>query len=298
VFSLKLNKSNFILLLAAAIWGFAFVAQKAGMEHVGPFTFNGIRFAIGSLSLLPFIKLIKIRFNESNNYPGNMLIVYGILVGIILFAGASFQQIGMVKTTAGNAGFITTLYVIMVPIFGLFWNHKTNLQTWIGALLATFGLYFLSVTDKLSLSPGDGIVLISAVFFAFHVIIIGKLSPRADPIKISIIQFTVCAVLSFIVAILTEEITWNGISGAAIPLLYGGIFSIGIGFTLQVIGQRKAKPAHAAIILSLESLFAACGGWLLLNEGFTARGLIGCGLMLTGIITSQLKSNYKKPGTP
>jgi drug/metabolite transporter (DMT)-like permease len=292
--SLKINKSNFILLLAAAIWGFAFVAQKAGMEHLGPFTFNGIRYAIGSLTLLPFIKLIKIRFNETNNYSTKKLFVYSGLSGIILFAGASFQQVGIVKTTAGNAGFITTLYVIMVPILGLFWNHKTNLQTWIGALIATIGLYFLSVSDKFYLSPGDGIVLISAIFFAFHVLIIGRLSPRADPIKISIIQFTVCAVLSFIIAFPTEEITWHGISGAAIPLLYGGIFSIGIGYTLQVIGQRKANPAHSAIILSLESLFAALGGWLLLNEGLTLRGMTGCGFMLAGIIISQLNRNNHK----
>jgi drug/metabolite transporter (DMT)-like permease len=288
---IKFSKSNLILLLAAVIWGFAFVAQKAGMEHVGPFTFNGIRFIIGSITLLPFVRLIKIKFTESNYYSQKQLFIYGSLAGVILFAGASFQQIGIVKTTAGNAGFITSLYVIMVPIFGFFWKHHTNLQTWIGAILALFGLYFLSVTDGLSLSPGDGIVLMSAVFFAFHVLIIGKFSPRSDPIKISIIQFTICAIVSFILAFATEEITWTGVKGAIIPLLYGGIFSIGIAFTLQVIGQRKAKPSHAAIILSLESLFAAIGGWILLNESFSFRGMIGCILMLTGIIISQIKTN-------
>jgi drug/metabolite transporter (DMT)-like permease len=288
---IKFSKSNLLLLLAAVIWGFAFVAQKAGMEHVGPFTFNGIRFAIGSITLLPFLKLIKIKFSESDYYSKKQLFIYGSLAGVILFAGASFQQIGIVKTTAGNAGFITSLYVIMVPIFGYFWKHQTNFQTWIGAILALLGLYFLSVTKGLTLSPGDGIVLISAVFFAFHVLVIGKFSPRSDPIKISIIQFTICAVLSFVLAFTTDEITWSGLKGAIIPLLYGGIFSIGIAFTLQVIGQRKAKPSHAAIILSLESLFAAIGGWLLLNEGFTVRGMIGCVLMLTGIIISQIKTN-------
>jgi len=286
--SIKFNKSNSILFLAAAIWGFAFVAQKAGMEYVGPFTFNAIRFAMGSLALLPFIKLAKIRFNESNYYSNKQLLTGGVLAGLILFAGASFQQVGIVKTTAGNAGFITSLYVIMVPIFGFFWKHTTNLQTWIGAFLATIGLYFLSATERLSLSPGDGIVLISAVFFAFHVLVIGKISPRTDPIKVSIIQFTVCALLSFIIALLTEEITWFAIKGAALPLIYGGIFSIGVAFTLQVIGQRKAKPSHTAIILSFESLFAALGGWLFLNEGYTARGLMGCGLMLLGIVVSQI----------
>jgi drug/metabolite transporter (DMT)-like permease len=292
--SIKFSRSNSILLLAAAIWGFAFVAQKAGMEYVGPFTFNGIRYAMGSLALLPFIKLVKIRFNESNYYSNKQLFTGGALAGLILFAGASFQQVGIVSTTAGNAGFITCLYVIMVPIFGFFWKHTTNLQTWIGAFLATIGLYFLSVTERLSLSPGDGIVLISAVFFAFHVLVIGRISPRVDPIKISIIQFTVCAFLSFIIAALTEEITWFGIRGAALPLLYGGVLSIGVAFTLQIIGQRKAKPAHAAIILSFESLFAAVGGWLILSEGYSARGLTGCGLMLMGLVISQVKISRRR----
>jgi drug/metabolite transporter (DMT)-like permease len=288
--SIKFSKSNFILLMAAAIWGFAFVAQRAGMEHVGPFTFNAIRFALGSLTLTPFIIQFKIKQPEGSIYFNKHLFIGGLVTGVILFAGASFQQVGIVYTTAGNAGFITSLYVIMVPIFGLFWNHKTNMQTWIGVLLATIGLYFLSVKEGISLSPGDGIVLISAVFFAFHVIIIGWFSHRAHPIKISIIQFSICAVLSMIGAVMTEEITMQGIKDAWLPLLYGGILSVGVAFTLQVVGQKKAKPSMAAIILSLESLFAAFGGWLILNEGISAKGLMGCGLMLTGIVVTQLKS--------
>ena len=279
-------KADLTLLLAALVWGLGFIAQRNAALEVGALLFNAARWTLGGLVMLPFIRF--------NLHLDRKTLPWMAAGGFILFAASGLQQTGLKFTTAGNAGFITTLYVIMVPIFGLFWNHKTNLQTWIGALLATIGLYFLSVSEKLNFSPGDGIVLISAVFFAFHVLIIGRLSPRTDPIKISIIQFTVCAFLSFIFAFLTEEITWHGIWGAAIPLLYGGVFSIGIAFTLQVIGQRKAKPAHAAIILSLESLFAAFGGWLLLSEGFTTRGLIGCGLMLAGIIISQLNRNNHK----
>ncbi len=294
--TVRFNKSTGILLLAAIIWGFAFVAQRAGMEHIGPFTFNAIRFALGVLVLLPIINMTQFKQPPDQSYKRKHLVMGGLLAGIVLFAGASFQQVGIVYTTAGNAGFITSLYVIMVPVFGLMWGHKTNVQTWIGVLFAAAGLYLLSVTSEFTLSPGDGIVFIAAVFFAFHVIIIGWFANKTNPLKISIIQFAICALLSIVIALCKEEITWQGIRGAAIPLLYGGIFSVGIAFTLQVIGQRKAKPAHAAIVLSLESLFAAFGGWLILNEGFTAKGILGCGLMLAGIILSQIKKNENLTG--
>jgi drug/metabolite transporter (DMT)-like permease len=294
---LKFNKSIGLLLLAAAIWGFAFVAQRAGMEHIGPYTFNGIRFALGSITLLPFISIIKIKRTDTELYQSRHLLTGGLLSGLVLFAGASFQQVGIVITTAGNAGFITSLYVIIVPVLGLIWGHKINFQTWFGVIFAIIGLYLLSVNDKFDLSRGDGIILIGSICFAFHVMIIGWFTLKVNPIKMSIIQFTICAILSLAVALINEEITLQGIKLAAVPLLYGGIFSVGIAFTLQVIGQRKAKPSHTAIVLSLESLFAAAGGWLILNEGFTTRGFVGCGLMLTGIIFSQIKTEPKLTGT-
>jgi len=287
----KINKSTSLLIIAAIIWGFAFVAQRAGMEHIGPYAFNGIRFALGALTLLPFSLILKTNSSIQHVYKSKHLKTGGLLAGIILFAGASFQQVGIVDTTAGNAGFITSLYVIMVPILGLFWGHKTSFLIWVGVLFATVGLYFLSIQDKFTLSEGDSIVLLAALFFAFHVIIIGWYSNKTNPITLSIIQFSICAVLSFIVSLFTEETSWSGIKGATIPLLYGGILSVGVAFTFQVIGQRKAKPATAAIILSLESIFAAVGGWLILNELFTPRDFLGSSLMLTGIIISQLRNN-------
>lgn len=287
----KIHKSEFLLMLAAVIWGFAFVAQRASVDHIGPFAFNAIRFALGAISLLPFIFLIKANSSEKQLYQPRHLKVGGLLTGLLLFAGASFQQVGIVYTSAGNAGFITSLYVIMVPIFGLLWRHKTSFLTWFGALFATIGLYFLSIQDKLKLSEGDSIVLLAALFFAFHVIIIGLYSNKANPIILSIVQFSICAVLSFGASLITEETTWSGIKAATIPLLYGGILSVGVAFTFQVIGQRKAKSATAAIILSFESIFAAFGGWLILNEIFTLRDILGASLMLAGIIISQIRIN-------
>ena len=288
---IKINKSEFLLMLAAIIWGFAFVAQRASVDHIGPFAFNAIRFALGAITLLPFNFLIKKSSSKKHVYQSRHLKIGGLLAGILLFAGASFQQVGIVYTGAGNAGFITSLYVIMVPILGLLWRHKTSFLTWVGALFATLGLYFLSIQDKLTLSKGDSIVLLAALFFAFHVIIIGLYSNKANPIMLSIVQFSICAVLSFSVSLITEETTWSGIKEVAIPLLYGGILSVGVAFTFQIIGQRKANSATAAIILSFESIFAAFGGWLILNEIFTIRDLIGASLMLAGIIISQVRIN-------
>lgn len=282
-------QANLLLFLAAMIWGFSFVAQRAGMEFIGPYTFNGIRFALGSLSLVPFVYILKgkrLKYPKRETKP---LIIGGLLAGFVLFIASSFQQVGIVYTSAGNAGFITTLYVIIVPILGLFLKHKINRQIWLGAILAIIGLYLLSIKGNFSLGKGDSLVLLSAFFFAVHVILIGFYADKVNVIKISIIQFAVCSLLSLAVAVLTEEIVWATIKQATIPILYGGVMSVGVAFTLQVVAQRKALASHAAIILSFESLFALIGGWLILNEGFTTRALIGCGLMLVGLLVSQWK---------
>ncbi len=176
-------------------------------------------------------------------------------------------------TTAGKAGFITGLYVIIVPILGLFWRQQPQIGTWVGAILAAFGLYFLSVTEELTIEPGDFLVLIGAFFWAAHVLIIGWLSPRINPIKLAFSQYVACSILSLITASIVEDITLSSIFLAAIPILYGGLISVGIAYTLQVVAQRDAHPAHAAILLSLEAVFAAIGGWLILGEILSARGL-------------------------
>jgi len=287
-------KSDVLLLITAIIWGFAFVAQRVGMDYVGPFTYNGVRFAIGSLSLLPLVLMAREQRSAASQIlppPGLKTILFGgAALGLTLFVGASLQQIGLVYTTAGKAGFITGLYVIIVPILGLIWRQQPRIGTWIGAFLAAIGLYLLSVTEEFTIELGDLLVLIGAFFWAAHVLIIGWLSPRINPIKLAFSQYVVCSILSLITAIIIEVITFRSIFAAAIPILYGGLLSVGIAYTLQVVAQRDAHPAHAAILLSLEAVFAAIGGWLILGEIISPRGLVGCGLMLFGMLLSQLWS--------
>lgn len=296
-------RADILLFITAAIWGFAFVAQRVGMDHVGPLTFNGIRFALGALALLPLV--VHLEKKRSASYQGvdkKKLAYGGGMLGLALFCGATLQQVGLAgpqlaafgfeASTAGKAGFITGLYVVFVPIFGLFLAQRTGWGTWLGASMAVIGMYLLSVTADLTISFGDMLILVGALFWAGHVLLIGKLSPGmdgVDAIKLSTVQFAACAVLSLIGAVLTEEITLIGIQGAGLAIAYGGLMSVGVAYTLQVVAQRDAQPAHAAIILSLEAVFAAIGGWMMLGEILTVRAMIGCGLMLAGMVLSQLK---------
>lgn len=279
-----------LLLLAAILWGFGFVAQRAGMEHIGPFAFNGVRFALGSMSLLPLLlrNRKRQRVDDLPVASRRIFVLGGGLAGLALFIAASLQQMGIVHTTAGKAGFITGLYVIIVPILGLPWGQRPDISTWAGAVLAAVGLYLLSITEDFSISPGDLLVLVSAFFWAVHVHIIGWFSARTDAIKLAFFQFVACSVLSLITAVFAETITAQGLFKAIIPILYGGLVSVGVAFTLQVVAQRYTYPAHAAIILSLETVFAAIGGWLILGEILSLRGLTGCVLMFAGMLVSQL----------
>lgn len=284
-------KSNLLLLLTAIIWGFAFVAQRAGMEFLGPFTFNTARFTLGSLSLVPLLLINKRKnFNEQKfiRLSDKKTIVGGIAAGTTLFLGATFQQTGLVYTEAGKAGFITGFYVILVPILGLFIGQKTSLLTWFGAIVAVIGLYFLSVNESFDYNIGDILVLIGAFFWAFQILVIGFYSTKVDAFHLAFLQFVVCAGLSGVAAVISETIVFGEIFNAILPILYAGIFSVGIAFTIQVVAQREAHPANAAIIMSLEAVFAVIGGWLILNEIIPLRGLFGCMLMLVGMILSQL----------
>lgn len=285
------TKANFILLLTAFIWGLAFVAQRAGMEHIGPFAFNAIRFALGTLSLLPLLWLR--RNKKSQAYNTQTLLRAGLLSGLLLFLGSSFQQIGMVYTTAGNGGFITSLYVILVPLLGLFWKQKVQKQIWIGAFIALVGLYFLTHHTDNTFVLGDYLILLSAFFFAGHVLVIGNYATQTNILKLSVFQFFIASFLSFLIAFVFETTTYDNIKMAAIPILYGGIMSVGVAYTLQVVGQKNTAPAIAAIILSFESLFAAIGGIIILNEPLTLRIAIGGVLMLSGVIFSQLTFKRK-----
>lgn len=289
----KTLTSDALLLLTALIWGFAFVAQRLGMDHVGPLTFNGIRFALGALVL---VVVLRVRRPAPPVFHEQVpLIRGGALAGVVLFLGASLQQIGIVYTTAGKAGFITGLYVVIVPLLGLFWHKATEWGTWVGAALAAVGLYLLSVTEDFTIGFGDLLVLIGAFCWAGHVLIIGWLSPRSDPLKLALAQYGACAALSLAGGALTEPQSLEGIRQAALPIFYGGVFSVGIAYTLQVVAQQKAHPAHASILLSLEAVFAALGGWMILDERLSLRALIGCGLMMAGMLISQLQA-YLMPG--
>ena len=294
VLNKRVYRADFLLMVAAVIWGSAFVAQRVGMSHVGPLTFNGIRFALGAMVLLPLIRR-RDPEPEVEGGPAQHRMVWptvggGALVGLVLFVAATLQQVGLVYTTAGKAGFITGLYVIIVPLLGLLWGYRPGWGGWLGAGLATVGLYLLSVTGTFTFAPGDLWELFGALFWAIHVLLLSWLSPRMDGIRLACAQYVICALLSLIVAGFTEAITRDGLHGALIPILYGGILSVGVAYTLQVVAQRDAPPTHAAIILSLEAVFAALAGWLILDEMLSLRGLIGCVLMFSGMLTALLRS--------
>jgi drug/metabolite transporter (DMT)-like permease len=283
-------RSNILLLLAAAIWGFAFVAQRVGSQYVGSFTFNGIRFALGSLSLVPLLIYSTKRPLESSkiNPKPSATLLAGLICGIILFTAASLQQIGLVETSAGKAAFITGLYIVLVPILGIFLKYHTHISIWGGVILATVGLYFLCVTEDFSMIKADLLELIGAFFWALHIIVIDYYIKKVAALKLCIIQFLTCSILSMAVAFVFEKITLSGLQLAMIPLLYGGICSVGIAYTFQAIAQKHAKPSHAAIILSMETVFASLGGTIILHENLGARGYLGCLLMLAGMFISQL----------
>lgn len=290
--------ANLLLLLTATIWGFAFVAQRVGGQYVGAFTFNGIRFALGALSLIPLIIFFDKRKQNSDNskVEPNLksTLVPGILVGMILYAGATLQQVGLFYTTVGNASFITGLYMVFVPIIGVFLKHKIGKNSWIGVGLAVVGLYLLSINENFSISYGDLLEVIGAIFWAVHILTIDNFTKRINPLKLSFIQFATCSVLSLITAFIFEDITMSGISGALVPILYSGLLSVGVAYTLQVVAQKNAKPSHAAIILSMESVFGAIGGTIILGETMSGRGYIGCALILAGILASQINFSPKQ----
>jgi len=280
-------KADLLLLLTAAIWGFAFVAQRVGMNYMGPFTFNALRFSLGALSLLPLLlsRHRKDAVRDRTSFKHALAPI--LLTGVVLFLGASLQQIGLVGTSAGKAGFITGLYVILVPLLALFWGKRTHPAHWTGAILAVFGLYLLSVRGDLSISRHDLIVLAGAFAWAVHVLLIARYAAEIGAIRLAVFQFLICGLLSAMTAICFETIVFSNIWQGIWPLLYGSFLSVGVAYTLQVVAQRKADPAHAVVILSLEGAFAALGGWLILGEIFSIREIFGSLLILSGVLVSQ-----------
>ncbi len=285
--------SEILLLLTAAIWGFAFVAQRIGMNYIKPFTYNAIRFLLGAVTLIPVFLILnnkrqKIIEIEKKDVPRILL------TGIVLFIAANLQQIGIVYTTAGNAGFITGLYVLFVPIIAIFLKKKTPLIFFIAAIISLIGLYFLSMEGKFKINKGDFIVAIGAIFWAIHIMIISYYSKKINNLVLAIGQFFVCSILSFIVALIFEikdSAIFENILLAKYPILYGGVLSISVAYTLQIVGQKKAHPALASIIMSLESLFAFIGGVIILKESTNFYRILGAILMLISMILAQFNKS-------
>lgn len=290
-------RSNLLLLMTAIIWGSAFIAQSKGADVIGPFTFNTVRYALAVVALLPVIYIFSRKRNSENTVDQDIpkangtktLVIGGIATGIALFTASSLQQYAMAFTTAAKAGFITTLYVILVPIVGIFLKKKIRPIIWFCALLAVIGLYLLSIKPgTFSISRGDFFVLLCALAFTGHILIIDYFSPKTDGVKLSCIQFAVVSIASFVAMMMTETFVLSEVLDAIIPLLYTGVLSSSVGYTCQIIAQKKADPVISSLILSLESVFAAIFGALILHESMSGREITGCAIMFVAIIIAQL----------
>ncbi|MBR5510092.1 MAG: DMT family transporter [Lachnospiraceae bacterium] len=294
---MKQMKNNAMLLLAAFIWGIAFVAQSVGMEYVGPFTFNSVRNIIGSAVLVPvmfFMDGLKRKNGISEEEllkergDNRTLILGGICCGLALAVASSLQQYGIMFTTVGKAGFITAMYIVLVPILGMFLGKKVRPLIYGCVALAVVGLYFLCMTETLSLGIGDLYVLICAFCFSIHILVIDYFSPKVDGVRLSSIQFLTAGIVCGVAMFLFEDPNLTDIFAAGVPILYAGVMSSGVAYTLQILGQKNADPAVASLLLSLESVFSVLAGWVLLGESFSGKELFGCVLMFCAIVLAQL----------
>ena len=293
-------RNSLLLLLTATIWGTAFVAQSVGMEYVEAFTFTFARSIVGGIVLIPciwFLRWLKGREKKTScdvtcaKRPHITKIEWigGICCGLALCAASNFQQIGIAYTTVGKAGFITALYVVIVPILGLFFKRRVSFVVWICVALSVIGLYLLCMTEgSLTLAYGDLLVLICAVLFSLHIMVIDHFSPQGDGVVMSCIQFFVCGIVSGIIMLFVETPSLENIMAAAMPILYAGVLSSGVAYTLQIVGQKDMNPTVASLILCLESVVSALAGWLILHEALTTRELLGCVLMFAAIVLAQV----------
>ena len=279
--------ANSLLLITAVIWGLGFVAQVLGMNYLSPFAFIGARFLLGAASLMPLVVFFYYR-NWLLQSSLRTVLIGSLVLGVILFAAGSLQQVGIVYSNASNAGFITGLYMVLVPLIGLAFRHRPGLNAWLGTVLALVGLFLLSVKADFSMGYGDSLLLIGAVGWALHILAIDHFAARAAPLLLALGQFIVCGVLAVGVSVVWETTTWDQMRAATNVLIYAGVITVGVAYTLQVIAQERADPTHAAIILSLEAVFGALGGYLFLQEQLTSRELWGCTLMLAGMLVSQV----------
>lgn len=289
-------KNSLLLLLAAAIWGFAFVAQSVGMDYVGPFTFNMTRNIIGGLVLIPCIFFLKkinasaeINASKSEKNANKMVWIGGLCCGLCLAIASSLQQLGIQYTTVGRAGFITACYIILVPIFSwILLKKKCNPIIWFCVLLSVVGLYLLCMQGSFALGKGEVLVMLCAVAYTFHILVIDHFAPYVDCVKMSCIQFFVCGIVCAIPTFLLESPQLTNILQAWMPILYAGVLSSGVAYTLQIIGQKNMNPTVASLILSMESCISVLAGWMLLHQKLSFKELLGCAFMLTAIILAQL----------
>lgn len=299
------TKNALILVLTAFIWGTAFVAQSVGMDYLEPFTFNGVRSLIGGAALLPCIAILQ-KMNRKDGVgkePGSGdvrrerkdMVFGGIACGLLLFAASSLQQIGIQFTTAGKAGFITACYIVIVPVLGIFLKKKIGWKVWAAVAIALAGLYFLCMTEKFTVGKGDVLIFACALVFSLHILVIDYFSPKVDGVKMSCIQFFVCGIASLPFMFLLETPKIGAMLNGWLPLLYAGVMSCGVGYTLQIIGQKDMNPAIASLILSLESCFSVLAGWIVLGERLSARESIGCVLMFAAIILAQIPGKNPRP---
>ena len=291
----KQIQSNLMLVLVALIWGTAFVFQAMGGDSMSAYAFNALRSLAAGIALLPLIAFNNAKQKKSGRaaevYPKDRrtLIVGGIVVGAALALASALQQLGIGFTTVGKAGFITAMYIVFVPVFGIFQRRRLPVTVWISVALGVVGLYFLSMNGSFTLQKGDALILCCAFGYTAHILLIDHFSPKVDGIKMSCIQFFVCAALSAIFMLIDGSIpTWQAIGEAIIPILYTGVMSSGVGYTLQIIAQKNTEPAVASLLMSLESVFAALAGWVLLGQALSPREMLGCGLVFAGIILAQL----------
>ncbi len=282
--------STIMMFATAIIWGFAFVAQNVGSNHLGTFSFNGLRFLLGAICLIPVVLVFE---RSKDKFKETALI--SLIGGTVLAVASNLQQYGIgITDSVGKASFLTGLYTIMVPVLSvIFLKRRTSLNIWIGAILGVIALYLICVTDGVgSVGLGDIILIVSDVLWAVHILIVYLVSDKVAPLKYSMMQFFVCGVETMICAFIFEEVTLAAIADAAIPILYCGVLSVGVAYTLQVVSQRDADPTSASIIFATESLFGAIGGAIILHEVMTPRGYIGCAVMFAGIIISQIDFGF------
>lgn len=295
-------RQSMLLLLTAAIWGVAFVAQSVGMDYVGPFTFNTVRSLLGGIVLIPCIVLLK-RINvgskdtagaaehASGDPAGQrkVLLTGGVACGVLLCIASNLQQVGIMYTSVGKSGFITAMYIVLVPVLGIFLKKKAGIKIWCSVAIAVGGLYLLCMTDSgFSIQKGDLLLLLGAVIFSFHILTIDYFSPKVDGVKMSCIQFFTCGILSMVCMFLFEQPQIGAILQAWMPIVYAGVLSCGVAYTLQIVGQKGMNPTVASLILSMESVISVIAGWLILHQKLSGRELLGCVLMFAAIILVQL----------